>query len=58
MGGFEFTPFDKGGFHIYFGAPFLTYDALILLYTALDITVKWFLENYHNARIGSLVNRS
>lgn len=25
---------------------------------ALDITVKWFLENYHNARIGSLADRS
>jgi len=35
MGGFEFTPFDKGGFihsHsllIHFGAHFLTYDTLI-----------------------------
>ena len=60
MGGFEFTPFDKGEFHFlhYFGVPFLTYDTLLLLYTALDITMKWFLENYQHARIGSLANRS
>lgn len=49
MGGFEFTPFEKGA-----SATQLRTRLLmpVVCRAALDETVKWFLANYDNARTG------
>ncbi len=39
MGGFQFTPFPKGEFY----PPPMPEIELLMRYTALDATVKWFL---------------
>lgn len=50
MGGFEFTPFTEGAFWFPCSRCVVCSDALSV---ALDLTVKWFLENYDTARTGS-----
>jgi GDP-L-fucose synthase len=48
MGGFEFTPFDKGAICVSFTVYIVLSPSI-----ALDITVKWFLANYESARTGN-----
>lgn len=50
VGGFEFTPFEQGPFCFFV----LFFNGLLMFVcsTALDETVKWFLDNYDHARTG------
>jgi GDP-L-fucose synthase len=50
IGGFEFTPFDKGTRPVRVPATLALADCDRL--TALNDTVKWFVQNYNNARTG------
>lgn len=59
MGGFEFTPFDQGTYSSHLRSPSILDDDVcvaeltaVVFYQALDTTVKWFVENYDNARTG------
>ena len=47
-GGFQFTPFEEGR------ASCDLVDRLLICLPALNTTVKWFVENYQNARIGNV----